>query len=95
MRTVNKLKFYVDASHNDGHSLEKIGFEYKGWNPGFVFLALRDIPDEKMAGEVWERQPAKYSTWKTYEDAGLIAKIPTPGSKVYELNLMEDSCDES
>lgn len=96
--TVNELKFYVDASHNDGRAMEALNFKKESWDgEGFINVFLKDVdevyvrPDGKRvtikgkAGEVGQRKPAAHVEIMRLIKEGYIVSVANAGTAVYTL----------
>lgn len=88
----NKLVFYVDADHNDGRSLETIGFEYIKWtDAGFMNV-------ETATGKVSHRAPMEHKQIMERMSRGEMYSVENAGTIVYLLsreNLVEEIPDDS
>ena len=90
---VDRVVFYVDADHNDGKSLETLGYDFVGWDvSGFHNYAVNsiDIPKLKVTkGQIFQRKPMIHKTIMEYMGKGDIVSIGTCGTIVYELHRDE------
>lgn len=99
---VNELKFYVDASHNDGRAMEALNFNKESWDgEGFINVFLKDVdevyvrPDGKKvtikgkAGEVGQRKPAAHVEIMRLIKEGYIVSVANAGTAVYTLKRDE------
>lgn len=77
---VDTVIFYVDADHNTGSSLEKIGFEFKEWKePGFMNYCVK-------TRKASHRQPMKHKEIMDKIKKREIIEIANAGVKTYISN---------
>lgn len=87
---VKELKFYVDASHNDGRAMVAMGFNFVSWEGcGFMNRWTVDYcsPDGKLkgkAGEIFHRKPMFHKQIMQLISEGKIVSIANAGTAVYE-----------
>lgn len=95
---VDELRYYSDASHNSGQSLETIGFNFVEWkNGGFMNILMDDLnevytrPDGKkvpirgLKGEVQQRKPAAHKRIMELMAAGKIISVGNAGTSVWSI----------
>lgn len=95
---VDELRYYSDASHNSGQSLETIGFNFVEWkNGGFMNILMDDInevytrPDGKKIGikgnkgEVQQRKPAAHKRIMELMSEGKIISVGNAGTSVWSI----------
>jgi hypothetical protein len=74
---VNKICFYVDADHNDGRSLEKLGFEFIEWTgAGFMNITT-------ATGLASHRDPMNHKLIMEKMSRGEMFSIENAGTIVY------------
>ena len=87
---VNELKFYVDASHNDGRGMNALKFftftEWKG--EGFMNMWVEDYCSEDgklkgKKGEIFHRKPMFHKRIMQLIGEGKIVSIANAGTVVY------------
>lgn len=96
---VAKLKFYVDASHNDGKSMQTLEFKFIEWkSPGFINV-FQDNVDEtyningkpyRLSGlrnEVFQRKPYLHKQIKQLISEHKIISVPNAGVSVWEFEI--------
>lgn len=76
---VNKIVFIVDADHNDGRSLETLGFEFVS-HQGAGFMNV-----DKTTGEVFQRRPMYHKQIMEKMARGEIYSVANAGSIIYLL----------
>lgn len=77
---VNKIVFIVDADHNDGRSLETLGFEFVS-HDGHGFMNV-----DTITGEVFQRKPMQHKLIMEKMRKGEIYSVANAGSIIYLLN---------
>lgn len=91
----DRLVFYVDADHNDGKSLETLGFEFIEINgPGFHNMWNVDADETceisakakiGKKGDIFMRMPALHKLIMRYMAEGKVISISNAGTIVYLL----------
>ncbi|MBO8427501.1 MAG: hypothetical protein IAC58_02980 [Firmicutes bacterium] len=87
--TVNELKFYVDASHNDGRAMESLNFSFAEWKgEGFMNMWIEDYCSEDgklkgKKGEIFHRKPMFHKRIMELIGEGKIVSIANAGTIVY------------
>lgn len=82
----NRIVYYVDACHNTGNSLKKLGFDFIEHNgPGFINMWAVDCEYGKK-GEVFMRKPTIHKQIMEYMSEGKVFSVPNAGTIVYLLN---------
>ena len=74
---VNKIVFIVDADHNDGRSLETLGFKFVS-HKGAGFMNV-----DTETGEVFHRKPMEHKKIMEKMAAGKIYSVANAGSIIY------------
>lgn len=86
---VNELKFYVDGDHNDGRSLETLGFTFESWNgAGFMNMWTCDFNEGGLKGkkgEIFHRKPMFHKKIMELMNEHKIVSIANAGTIVYSL----------
>lgn len=95
---VNKLCFYVDASHNDGRAMHAMGFQFVSWSgTGFMNMWTTDYDGSKeeleenrtvlkgKANEIFHRKPMFHRHIMRLIGEGKIISIANAGTQVYEI----------
>lgn len=77
---VNKIVFIVDADHNDGRSLEKLGFEFVS-HRGHGFMNV-----DTTTGEVFHRKPMQHKLIMEKMSKGEIYSVANAGSIIYYID---------
>jgi len=80
---VNKLVFIVDADHNDGSSLESLGFRFIS-HSGHGFMNV-----DVETGEVFQRKPMQHKLIMEKIAAGKIYSVSNAGSIIYSIDRTE------
>lgn len=91
---VNELKFYVDADHNDGKSLETLGFNFESWNDcGFMNMWTCDYNDNNglkgSKNEIFHRKPMFHKKIMELMKEHKIVSIANAGTIVYSIKKNE------
>lgn len=88
---VEDVIFYVDADHNNGNSMEKLGYKFVNYEKdGFHNYAIKDCPELGLkAGFALNRQPKKHKEIKKAIKEEKIIKIETAGTIVYKINRLD------
>lgn len=88
---VESVTFYVDADHNNGNSLEKLGYEFVRYEKdGFHNYVLEDCEELSLKkGDVINRRPKSHKEIRKAIKEGKILKIETAGTIVYKLNRLD------
>ena len=97
---VNKLIFYVDASHNDGRGMQAgaLGFKFVSWDGcGFMNRYVEDInistdDGKKLSGkkgQIFHRKPMFHKLIMQLIGEGKIVSIANAGTIVYEMHRDE------
>lgn len=91
--TVNELKFYVDADHNNGKSLESLGFTFESWtNAGFMNMWTCDYNEGGLkgtSGQVFHRKPMFHKQIMNLMSEKKIVSVANAGTIVYSLKKDE------
>lgn len=86
---VDELKFYVDADHNDGKSLETLGFTFESWEgAGFMNMWTCDFEENGLKGkkgEIFHRKPMFHKRIMELMNEHKIVSIANAGTIVYSL----------
>lgn len=87
---VNELKFYVDADHNSGKSLETLGFNFESWDgSGFMNMWTCDYNDNNglkgTKNEIFHRKPMFHKKIMELMKEHKIVSIANAGTIVYSL----------
>lgn len=80
---VNKVVFIVDADHNDGRSLETLGFKFVS-HEGHGFMNV-----DTTTGEVFQRKPMQHKLIMERMRKGEIYSVANAGSIIYMLERDE------
>jgi len=80
---VNKIVFIVDADHNDGRSLETLGFKFVS-HKGAGFMNV-DI----TTGEVFHRKPMQHKLIMEKMSKGEVYSVANAGSIIYMIERDE------
>lgn len=88
---VKELKFYVDADHNSGKSLETLGFTFESWDGyGFMNMWTCDYDDNQglkgSANEIFHRKPMFHKKIMELMKEHKIVSIANSGTIVYSLD---------
>lgn len=88
---VKELKFYVDADHNSGKSLETLGFTFESWDGyGFMNMWTCDYDDNQglkgSANEIFHRKPMFHKKIMELMKEHKIVSIANAGTIVYSLD---------
>lgn len=88
---VKELKFYVDADHNSGKSLETLGFTFESWDGyGFMNMWTCDYDDNQglkgSANEIFHRKPMFHKKIMELMREHKIVSIANSGTIVYSLD---------
>ena len=92
---VNELKFYVDASHNDGRAMLSLCFKFENWvGEGFMNLWLEDYCSEDgklkgKKGEIFHRKPMFHKRIMELIKQKKIVSIANAGTSVYSITKEE------
>lgn len=82
---VNKICFYVDADHNDGRSLETLGFTFEKWtDSGFMNV-------ETATGKVTHRAPMQHRQIMDRMAKGEMYSVANAGTIVYVFDKTKNS----
>lgn len=76
---VNKIVFIVDADHNDGRSLETLGFNFVS-HKGAGFMNV-----DVETGEVFQRKPMQHKLIMEKMSKGKIYSVANAGSIIYTI----------
>ena len=76
---VNTICFYVDADHNDGRSLQTLGFEYVSWQ-GAGFMNV-----EAATRTVFHRKPLLHKLIMERMAKGEVYSVSNAGTIVYKI----------
>jgi len=80
---VNKIVFIVDADHNDGRSLETLGFKFFSHEGhGFMNVNIK-------TGKVFQRKPMQHKIIMEKMRNGEIYSVANAGSIIYTINRSE------
>lgn len=87
---VKELKFYVDADHNSGKSLETLGFTFESWDgSGFMNMWTCDYNDNQglkgSKNEIFHRKPMFHKKIMELMKEHKIVSIANAGTIVYSL----------
>ena len=80
---VKKIVFIVDADHNDGRSLEKLGFTFVS-HEGHGFMNV-----DSVTGEVFQRKPMQHKLIMERMSKGEIYSVANAGSIIYMIDRDE------
>lgn len=87
---VRELRFYVDASHNNGMAMRAMGFDPISWSDeGFMNCWAKDYEDENglplkgKAGEIFQRKPKYHKEIMRLIGEGIIYSVENAGTAVY------------
>lgn len=80
---VNKMVFIVDADHNDGNSLEKLGFNFVS-HSGYGFMNV-----DTTTGEVFHRKPMQHKLIMEKMAKGEVYSVANAGSIIYMIDRNE------
>lgn len=80
---VNKIVFIVDADHNDGRSLEKLGFKFIS-HKGHGFMNV-----DTTTGNVFHRRPMQHKMIMERMKKGEIYSVANAGSIIYVMDRNE------
>lgn len=80
---VNKIVFIVDADHNDGRSLETLGFKFVS-HEGNGFMNV-----DSVTGEVFQRKPMQHKVVMERMRKGEIYSVANAGSIIYCIDRKE------
>ena len=80
---VNKIVFIVDADHNDGKSLESLGFKFVKFD-GCGFMNVN-----ALTGEVFQRKPMQHKLIMEQMSRGEVYSVANAGSIIYMLEKNE------
>jgi hypothetical protein len=80
---VNKIVFIVDADHNDGRSLETLGFKFVS-HKGHGFMNV-----DSTTGEVFQRKPMQHKLIMEKMKKGEVYSVSNAGSIIYMLERDE------
>lgn len=80
---VNKIVFIVDADHNDGRSLETLGFKFVS-HEGHGFMNV-----DTTTGEVFHRKPMQHKLIMERMAKGEIYSVANAGSIIYVMDRNE------
>ena len=97
---VNRIVFYVDASHNDGRGMQAgaLGFNFVSWDgAGFMNRYVEDIDittsDGKRlsgkSGQIFHRKPMFHKEIMQLIGEGKVVSIANAGTIVYEMRRDE------
>lgn len=95
---VNRIVFYVDASHNDGRGMLNSNsfFKFVSWQGGgFMNRWTQDYQDEEFPnlhgkkGQIFQRKPMFHKRIMELIGKGIIVSIPNAGTSVYEMTRKE------
>lgn len=88
---VHRIKFYVDASHNDARGMKNSEscFKFISWQgAGFMNRFVHDVDEDGLkgkAGEIFMRRPLFHKVIMKNIGEGNIVSIPNAGTIVYEM----------
>jgi len=80
---VKKLKFYSDYDHNIGNSLEKLGFDFKGYSKGGFMNYWVD------EGIIKHREPMRHKWVMEQMSLGKCLAVPNAGTKNFLLEIKD------
>jgi len=80
---VNKIVFIVDADHNDGRSLETLGFKFVLYKDG-GFMNV-----DAKTGKVFHRQPMQHKLIMERMAKGEVYSVANAGSMIYVMERSE------
>ena len=87
---VRELRFYVDASHNNGMAMRAMGFDAISWTgEGFINCWAKDFEDPEIgclsgkAGEIFQRKPKYHKRIMQLIGEGIIYSVENAGTAVY------------
>lgn len=92
---VDKIKFYVDASHNDARGMKNAEscFKFTSWQgAGFMNRFVHDVDEDGLkgkAGEIFMRRPLFHRVIMKNIGEGNVVSIPNAGTIVYEMTRSE------
>lgn len=90
---VREVKFYVDASHNDGRAMTAMKFKFVSWTgAGFMNLWTEDFNDGKLKGkkgEIFHRKPMFHKRIMELIGEGKIISVANAGTIVYSITKDE------
>jgi len=91
---VDELKFYCDASHNDGRGMSNsaLAFHYEGWDYSFMNRWCDDVNEEGLKGkkgEIFHRKPKFHKRIMQLIGEGKIISISNGGTSVYSIRREE------
>lgn len=79
----DSIIYYVDADHNNGNTLDCLGFSLVSWKSGFVYVNSNKITSQM-------RNPSKYKEMQESLMSHKFFISPTAGTKVYKLTKAEE-----
>lgn len=86
---VARIVYYIDACHNNGNSMEAIGYNYVNWDTGgFHNYAAKEIniPELKVPqGVIFQRKPSIHKKIMELMASGHIISIGNAGTIVYDI----------
>ena len=91
---VNELKFYCDASHNDGRGMSNsaLAFRFDDWGYGFMNRYTEDVDADGLKGkkgEIFHRKPHYHKLIMKLIGEGKIISIANAGTSVYSITRNE------
>lgn len=91
---VDELKFYCDASHNDGRGMSKsaLAFHFDGWDYGFMNRYVCDVDENGLKGkkgEIFHRKPKFHKEIMKLIGEGKIISIANAGTSVFSIRREE------
>lgn len=91
---VNELKFYCDASHNDGRGMSNsaLAFHFDDWGYGFMNRYTEDVDESGLKGkkgEIFHRKPHYHKQIMKLIGEGKIISIANAGTSVYSITRDE------
>ena len=91
---VRELKFYCDASHNDGRGMSHsaLAFRFDGWDYGFMNRYTDDVDEDGLhgvKGEIFHRKPHFHKTIMRLIGEGRIISIANAGTSVFSMTRDE------
>lgn len=92
--TVNELKFYCDASHNDGRGMSHsaLAFHFEDWGYGFMNRYTQDVDENGLKGkkgELFHRKPHYHKQIMKLIGEGKIISIANAGTSVFSITRNE------
>lgn len=91
---VDELKFYCDASHNDGRGMSQsaLSFHFEDWDYGFMNRYVEDVNEGGLCGhkgEIFHRKPKYHKQIMKLIGEGKIISIANAGTSVFSLRREE------